>query len=79
MLLSSAQAPSLHPFTAKHLQRADYALSSPPSYRSLRPSGFWLHPVTDTIFVRQTHAHGSVQHNLPIPPLPRGAAASLLC
>lgn len=71
--------PSLHPSTAKHLQRADYALSSPPSYHSLRPSGFWLHPVTDTVFVRQTCAHGSVQHKLPIPTSPGGAAASLLC
>lgn len=54
MLLCSGHAPSLHPSTAKHLQRADYALSSPPSYHSLRPSGSWLHPVTDTVFVRQT-------------------------
>lgn len=79
MLLCSGHAPSLHPSTAKHLQRADYALSSPPSYHSLRPSGSWLHPVTDTVFVRQTYAHGSVQHSLPIPTSPRGAAASLLC
>lgn len=83
MLLSSGHAPSLHPLLCIHSQpnifKGPTMLSSPPSYHSLRPSGFWLHPVTDTVFVRQTHAHGSDQHNLPIPTLPRGAAVSLPC
>lgn len=76
-LLSSDHAPSLLPFIAKHLQRADCALSSPPSHHLPRPSGFCFHPVTDMVD-RQTCARGQVQQNLPIPAMPHSAAATPL-